>query len=212
MEHTARKTHWEQVYQQKSPLDVSWYQTQPSMSLKLIQATGIEKHQQIIDVGGGASILVDYLLKAGFSHLAVLDISAQSLQHAKTRLGENASDIEWYESDVTTFQPPHPYELWHDRAVFHFLTNAEDRKRYVQVLKQALVPNGHLIIATFAIGGPKKCSGLDIVQYDAESLCAELGDEFELLDVQNETHTTPNNAEQKFTYFRLRVFQKNNND
>jgi len=204
MEHTARKTHWEQVYQAKSPSDVSWYQTQPSISLKLIEATGIEKHQHIIDVGGGASILVDYLLKAGFSRLAVLDISAQSLQHAKTRLGENSHKIEWLEDDVTTFQPPHPYELWHDRAVFHFLTNAEDRKRYVQVLKQALVPKGHLIIATFAIGGPKKCSGLDIVQYDAESLCTELGEEFELLDVQNETHITPANAEQKFTYFRLK--------
>jgi 2-polyprenyl-3-methyl-5-hydroxy-6-metoxy-1,4-benzoquinol methylase len=205
MEHSTRKTHWEQVYQKKSPSDVSWYQTQPSMSLKLIEDTGIEKHQAIIDVGGGASVLVDYLLKAGFSRLAVLDISAQSLQHAKTRLGENASSIEWYESDVTTFQPLQPYELWHDRAVFHFLTNAEDRNRYVQVLKQALVPNGHLIIATFAIGGPKKCSGLEIVQYDAKSLCAELGEKFELLDVQNETHTTPNNAEQKFTYFRLQA-------
>ena len=205
MEHTARKTHWEQVYQQKSPLDVSWYQTQPSMSLKLIEETGIEKQQRIIDVGAGASVLVDYLLKAGFSRLAVLDISAQSLQHAKTRLGENSHKIEWLEDDVTTFEPPHPYELWHDRAVFHFLTNAEDRNRYVQVLKKALVPNGHLIIATFAIGGPKKCSGLDIVQYDAESLCAELGDEFELLDVQNEAHITPANAEQKFTYFRFLI-------
>jgi 2-polyprenyl-3-methyl-5-hydroxy-6-metoxy-1,4-benzoquinol methylase len=206
MENTdiSRKTHWEQIYKKKSPSDVSWYLTYPGQSLKLIETMGIDKNQSIIDVGGGASVLVDYLIDAGFSRLAVLDISAQSLQHAKTRLREKANDIEWYEADITHFQPPHLFELWHDRAVFHFLTHAEDRKQYVQVLKNALIPEGHLIIATFAIDGPEKCSGLDVVRYDAPSLCAELGDEFELLEVQNENHLTPANVEQKFTYFRLR--------
>lgn len=145
------------------------------MSLKLIEATGIDKNQRLIDIGGGTSVLVDYLLKAGFSRLAVLDISAQSLQHAKARLGDKAKVIGWYEADITKFQPPHPFEVWHDRAVFHFLTNAEDRKQYVQVLKNTLVPTGHLIIATFAIDGQDKCSGLNVVRYDAPLLCAEIG-------------------------------------
>jgi 2-polyprenyl-3-methyl-5-hydroxy-6-metoxy-1,4-benzoquinol methylase len=199
-----KKTHWEQIYQRKSPLEVSWFETNPSMSLELIEKTKLNKEQRIIDVGGGASMLVDCLFNAGFKQLAVLDISAQSLQYSKTRLGETANQIEWYETDVTAFQPVHPYELWHDRVVFHFLTHAEDRKRYVRVLKNTLVPNGHLIIATFAIDGPSKCSGLDIVQYDAPLLCAEIGEEFELLEVRNETHITPANVAQKLTYFRFK--------
>ncbi len=196
-----QKKHWEQIYQKKSPSSVSWYQTHPTLSLKLIEATGLEKTQPLIDVGGGASVLVDFLLNANYARLAVLDISAHSLQQVKTRLGEKANKVEWYETDVTQFEPLHSFELWHDRAVFHFLTQAEDRKQYVRVLKNTLVPGGHLIIATFAMEGPKKCSELDVIRYDAPLLCHEMGDEFKLLDVQNEGHITPANVEQKFTYF-----------
>jgi SAM-dependent methyltransferase len=198
-----RKQHWEQVYTDKSPLEVSWYQKEPAISLQLIENSGIDKAASIIDVGGGASLLVDYLQQRGFSKLAVLDISAHALEHAKSRLGERAGEVEWYESDVTTFAAPHPYQLWHDRAVFHFLTEARDRRNYVEVLKQTVPVDGHLIIAAFAIGGPEKCSGLDIVQYDAAKLGAELGEEFALQEQVEELHETPASKQQAFNYFRF---------
>jgi 2-polyprenyl-3-methyl-5-hydroxy-6-metoxy-1,4-benzoquinol methylase len=194
------KSHWEQVYQTKSPTDVSWYQKFPSLSLKLIRATGIEKGDGIIDVGGGASVLVDCLLTAGYRNIAVLDISASAIQQAKNRVGQRASAVEWYEADITTFRFPRRFAVWHDRAVFHFLTSGADRRNYVRVLKETLVPSGHLIIATFAITGPPKCSGLDVVRYDAKLLCSEIGDEFTLMETYDETHHTPWDTEQTFIY------------
>jgi 2-polyprenyl-3-methyl-5-hydroxy-6-metoxy-1,4-benzoquinol methylase len=202
------KSHWEQVYQTKSLTDVSWYQTLPSLSLKLIASTGIQKGDGIIDVGGGASVLVDCLLNAGYQNVAILDISAAAIQHAKDRLGQQASAAEWHEADITTFRSPRRFAVWHDRAVFHFLTNSADRRNYVGVLKETLIPNGHLIIATFAATGPLKCSGLDVMRYDAKLLCAEIGDEFALLETHDETHTTPWDTEQKFIYCR---FQRRSN-
>lgn len=198
-----RKTHWENVYGSKSPLEVSWYQQKPGLSLRLIRDTGLDHGAPIIDVGGGASTLVDHLCSEGFKNIGVLDVSARALTHARLRLAEKASDVEWYEADVTGFDPPHPFALWHDRAVFHFLTDRADRKKYVQVLKRALQPGGHLIIMAFAIGGPKKCSGLDIVQYDAKKLQAELGDSFQLMETGHEGHITPGGNEQNFAYFRF---------
>ncbi len=198
------KAHWEQVYRDKSPLEVSWYQAKPDLSLQLIDNTHIEKDAAIIDVGGGASLLVDGLYARGYRHLAVLDISGQALAHAQRRLGAAAGDIHWFEADVTSFSAPHPYDLWHDRAVFHFLTDGGDRKKYMNVLKRTLKPNGHVIIAAFAIGGPQKCSGLDIVQYDAEKLSAELGEGYSLMEEAHELHITPAHKEQKFAYFRYR--------
>jgi 2-polyprenyl-3-methyl-5-hydroxy-6-metoxy-1,4-benzoquinol methylase len=198
------KSHWEQVYRSKLPTDVSWYQTHPSLSLKLIEATGIDKQQPIIDVGGGASVLVDSLLEAGFQQLAVLDISAAAIRYAQQRLGARAAEVEWFETDVTQFAPPHRFVLWHDRAVFHFLTEATTRQDYVRVLQETLTADGHLIIATFAVDGPPKCSGLDVVRYDAKKLCAELGPGFALLETRDETHVTPWQTEQRFTYFRFR--------
>jgi ubiquinone/menaquinone biosynthesis C-methylase UbiE len=200
---TDRKQHWEQVYATKSPLDVSWYQTQPTLSLDLIGHAGVAHDAPVIDVGGGASVLVDRLLTRGFARVAVLDISAKALDAARQRLGERARDVEWYEADVTEFQPPHSFALWHDRAVFHFLTEAEDRRRYVATLKRALETNGHVIIASFTIGGPTRCSNLDIVQYDAAKLAAELGDEFVLQEEVSEVHVTPAAKEQKFGFFRF---------
>jgi len=198
-----RKQHWDTVYTNKSPLEVSWYQREPHLSLELIAATGLPKDVPMIDVGGGASVLVDRLLAAGYSQLSVLDISGRALAHARARLGANAARVEWLEADITVFVPPHPYHLWHDRAVFHFLTVAEDRRRYVDNLRRALVPGGHLIIAAFAIGGPLQCSNLDIVQYDAAKLCRELGEGFRLVEEREERHTTPARKEQKFGYYRF---------
>ena len=197
----SRKLHWEQIYKSKSPKEVSWTQTYPSLSLMLIEAIGIGKEQGIIDVGGGTSPLVDCLLDKGFKKIAVLDISAHALEIAKTRLDVRADNVEWYEADVTEFQPPHKFGVWHDRAVFHFLTDEEDQRKYVRVLKKTLVPGCHLVMATFAIDGPKRCSGLDTAQYDEKSMSSQLGDEFELLEKVDETHITPGNKEQKFTYF-----------
>jgi SAM-dependent methyltransferase len=198
-----RKTHWQNIYQDKGSTDVSWYQQEPSLSLELIGDTGIHLADAIIDVGGGASLLVDHLLDLGYTSLAVLDISAVALNHAKARLANRSADIEWFEADITGFQAPHPFSLWHDRAVFHFLTEPQDRVEYVNVLSQSLIPGGHVIIAAFAIGGPEKCSGLDIVQYDAGKLSAELGESFRLVDQRKEVHLTPKNKAQLFQYFRF---------
>lgn len=198
-----RQEHWDQVYRTKGPQEVSWYQRRPDLSLALIAASGIGKDGGIIDVGGGASVLVDCLLEAGYGRLAVLDLSTAALAHARARLGERAAGIEWFEADVTTFDPPHRFGLWHDRAVFHFLTEAEDRRRYVAALRRTLQPGGTVIIATFAQDGPPKCSGLDVVRYDEPSIAAELGAEFSLLEVRHETHVTPWESEQRFIYFRF---------
>lgn len=201
---TDRKQHWEQVYANKSPLEVSWYQAEPRQSLELIQRSGLGKDAPLIDVGGGASLLIDRLQADGYRRLAVLDISGAALTVARQRLGAHAADIEWYEADVTRFSAPHPFSLWHDRAVFHFLTTADDRQHYVDVLRRTLVAGGHVIIAAFAPGGPVRCSGLDIVQYDAAKLTAELGPDFRLEEQRAETHLTPAGKEQQFGFFRLR--------
>jgi SAM-dependent methyltransferase len=198
----SAKAHWEKIYQSLLPTEVSWYQERPDLSLRLLNTVRIKPQDPILDVGGGTSVLVDYLLDAGFSQLSVLDLSAAALQQTKTRLGDNkASQVQWIEADVTRFQPQQRYKFWHDRAVFHFLTEARDRANYVQVLKVALLPESYVMIATFATDGPQKCSGLEVVRYDAPKIRAELGEEFELLEIQHESHVTPKQAEQKFTYF-----------
>ena len=198
-----RKAHWQKVYQEKSSSDVSWYQKEPKLSLELIHRTGAGKHEAIIDVGGGASVLTDYLCREGFTNISVLDISENALAVARKRLSDYADIIEWLEADITEFTSPHQYSVWHDRAVFHFLTDASDRKKYTNVLSQTLQPGGHLIIAAFAIGGPTKCSGLDIVQYDQEKISSELGRAFKLIEAIEEIHITPANKEQKFMYYRF---------
>jgi SAM-dependent methyltransferase len=198
-----KKTHWERIYREKSSSDVSWFQESPDLSLELIRRSGVRNDEAIVDVGGGASVLVDVLCEEGFRNLSVLDISGIALAGAQQRLGDLAETIEWFESDITEFDPPHAFTLWHDRAVFHFLTDESDRRKYVSVLKRALRPGGLLIIAAFAIGGPEQCSGLQVVQYDSSRLKAELGEEFELVEERDEVHITPANKEQRFTYFRF---------
>ncbi len=200
---SERKQHWDQVYSSKSPLEVSWFQQEPAVSLRLIQNSVSDRSQPILDVGGGASLLVDRLLERDYSHLSVLDISGNALDQAKQRLGSRADQIEWYLSDVTEFSPPHRYACWHDRAVFHFLTDAADRARYVEALSSALQPGGHLVLAAFSLDGPTRCSGLDIVQYSAEKLQQELGDNFKFLEQEDEVHITPAQQEQLFCYYRF---------
>lgn len=198
-----RRAHWNRVYQTRTPDGVSWYQRRPEISLELIAAAGIAKEAGIIDVGGGASVLVDHLLELGYSNLAVLDIAGPALSAGRTRLGARASAVEWFEADVTTFEPPQRYALWHDRAAFHFLTDAVDRSQYVATLRKTLKPGGTVIVATFALDGPPKCSGLDVVRYDEQSIATELGSEFQLREIRRETHVTPGLSEQRFSYFRF---------
>jgi 2-polyprenyl-3-methyl-5-hydroxy-6-metoxy-1,4-benzoquinol methylase len=199
-----RREHWNRVYQTRAPDGVSWYQRRPDVSLELIAASSIAKDAGIIDVGGGASLLVDNLLNLGYSNVAVLDISGAALDTSRTRLGARAVAVEWFEADVIAFETPHRYALWHDRAAFHFLTDARDRKSYVATLRKTLKPGGTAIVATFALDGPAKCSGLDVVRYDEQSIAAELGAEFALREVRREAHVTPGKAEQRFAYFRFK--------
>jgi 2-polyprenyl-3-methyl-5-hydroxy-6-metoxy-1,4-benzoquinol methylase len=195
------KAHWEHIYATKAPTQVSWYQRHPDCSLRLIQDSGIQPTDPIIDVGGGASTLVDDLLSAGFQSLTVLDISAMALQVARQRLGARADAVAWIEADITQAAlPHHGYALWHDRAVFHFLTHLADRQRYIDTLHHAIRPGGHVIMATFAPDGPQQCSGLDVQRYGPESLHRQFGQGFELIDSVRETHNTPWGTEQKFLY------------
>ena len=203
----SRKQHWDQVYTDKTPLEVSWFQSETTLSLKLIQNTGIDHDAAIIDVGGGASRLVDTLLEHDYHNLAVLDISTAAIQHAQSRLSSRANEVEWFVEDITKFHSPRKFDCWHDRAVFHFLTDENDRHAYVMNLEQAVVKGGYVIIATFAIGGPEKCSGLDIVQYDENKIKNVLGNKYELLDIKHELHITPAQKQQQFIYFLFKKLQ-----
>lgn len=194
------KEHWEKVYQAKKPTEVSWYQDNPELSLKLICETGINAEAKIIDVGGGASTLAGKLLTEGFKNLTVLDISSQALSYAKERFGKRSGEINWIEADITRFEPPGLFDLWHDRAVFHFLTSPDDRKKYVEILNKTLKPGGHLIISAFGLEGPLKCSGLTVERYSPEKLQETLGSSFFLSKTVHENHITPAKMGQKFLY------------
>lgn len=202
-----RKSHWERVYETRQPADASWYQPRLARSLELILACGLLVDARVIDVGGGAATLVDDLLALGFRRLTVLDISGTAIAHAKARLGARANDIQWIEADITrAVLPAAGFDLWHDRAVFHFLTDVDDRERYRDLLAAALVPGGHVVIATFGPGGPERCSGLDIVRYDLPGLRRALGPAFLPIEGRTETHVTPAGKPQEFVYglFRRR--------
>jgi SAM-dependent methyltransferase len=199
------KSHWEDVYQNKLTNEVSWYQDNPLLSLQFIRHASPDSVASVIDIGCGVSSLIEKLLGAGYAELGVLDISAIALQQARERLADQSKKIRWYEADITAFSSPIKYDIWHDRAVFHFLTEQEQRLQYVQVMRETLKPSGSAIIATFAIGGPNKCSGLDIVQYDARKLSAELGGDFVLMEQASEIHMTPAGKEQAFQFFRYRI-------
>lgn len=199
-----RTTHWQNVYATKSETEVSWFQASPAISLEMIRAASPDRAAAIIDIGGGASRLVDALLQDGYRNLAVLDLSANALDVAKKRIGPTASTVDWIVADATTWRPAKTWDVWHDRAAFHFLTDPRDRAAYVERLRSAVAPGGHVIIATFAPDGPEKCSGLPVQRHDSASLSAELGPEFELVETRSETHHTPWHSTQAFQFSRFR--------
>ena len=195
------KNHWEKVYATKSPTEVSWFQEHAGLSLRLIEDAGIARHAAIIDVGGGASTLVDDLLGAGYENVTVLDISGAALAAARARLGALASSVRWLESDILSAAlPERTYDVWHDRAVFHFLVAPEDREAYVRTVLRAVKPGGLVIVATFADDGPTQCSGLPVMRYRPDELHRQFGAPFTLLRHERESHQTPAGNIQKFVY------------
>ena len=200
---SERQSHWERVYTSKNENEVSWFQAKPETSLDLIRQTGATGGSAIIDIGGGASRLVDELLRAGFRSLAVLDVSEAALAAARARLGADASRVDWIVTDVTQWTPDRRYDVWHDRAAFHFLTDPADRTAYLSRLRHALSPAGHVVIGTFATDGPEKCSGLPVQRYDAEGLQKTFGEDFRLMGSHRERHTTPWGSTQSFQFARF---------
>ena len=195
------KEHWGNVYSTKAADEVSWFQEHDRLSLQIIRDSALAPDGRIIDVGGGASTLVDDLLSAGFSKITVLDLSAAALAKAKARLGSRAASEQWLEANILDVTlPASTYDVWHDRAVFHFLISESERHRYVEQVLHAVKPGGLVIVATFAEDGPEKCSGLPVMRYSTEGLHAEFGNTFELLGSQRESHLTPTGKEQKFVY------------
>ena len=202
----SEQDHWEDIYRRKSAGQVSWYRPHLELSLKFIENAGLSRDAAIIDVGGGASTLVDDLLAQGYSNLTVLDISAAAAASAKNRLGAAVDVVHWIVSDITVVElPERRYAFWHDRAVFHFLRDAEARRRYIAAVRHGLRPHGHIVVATFGPAGPERCSGLDVVRYSADGLHAEFGDPFTKVASETEIHTTPWGTEQEFVYCYCRI-------
>ena len=198
--------HWETVYHTKDSAQVSWYTPHLETSLQLIQGLAPSTQASILDVGSGASTLPDDLLAAGYQNLSMLDISEQALEIAQIRLGAQAAQVQWLVGDVLELEfAPQSLDVWHDRAVFHFLTEKAQRERYVQQVLHAVKPKGHVIMATFGTEGPKQCSGLDVMRYDSQSLHHEFGATFRLLDSLTVNHQTPSGMTQQFLYCYCRV-------
>lgn len=204
MSDVSRRAHWENVYNTKGESDVSWFQENPAPSLELIDLAGVTPGSSIVDIGGGASRLVDALIDRGFENLTVLDLSEAALTTAKTRLGDKALNVQWVAEDVTMWEPSQTYDLWHDRAAFHFLTDPVDRTAYITCLRKSIRRGGHAIIGTFALDGPERCSGLVVARYDAGSLAGTLGEGFELLDTRPHEHVTPWGSKQRFQFSTFR--------
>ena len=200
------REHWEDVYRRKDPDPVSWYRPQLERSIEFIDGAGLNARAAIIDVGGGASTLVDDLLDRGYADITVLDLSARAIASARERLGARAARITWLEADITTVAlPERRYDFWHDRAVFHFLSDEESRRRYVAAVRRALKPNGHIVVSTFGPAGPERCSGLEVIRYSPDELHAEFGGEFRKVSSATEIHTTPWGSEQQFVYCYCRL-------
>ncbi len=208
MENLERKNHWENIYQTKELKDVSWYQRTPETSLNFIQLANLLRSAKIIDIGGGDSLLVDHLIDLGYLDITVLDISAKSLEKAKQRLGDRASNIHWIVADISNFRPSRKYDLWHDRAAFHFLTDETEIENYVKTVQLCIQPSGILIIGTFSEQGPKKCSGIEIKQYSETSIYERFMSYFERIQCMKVDHQTPSGSIQNFVFCYLRKFQK----
>jgi SAM-dependent methyltransferase len=202
----TERDHWEAIYRSRAPTAVSWYQPEATQSLALIRRVAPDLGAPIIDVGGGASTLVDGLLDAGYRSVTVLDLAPSALETAQRRLGDRAGAVTWVAADVLSAAlPAARYAVWHDRAVFHFLTDAAARARYVDQARLAVRAGGHVIVASFAADGPTRCSGLEVVRYSPEAMHAEFGEGFRLLDSVHEEHHTPSGAVQAFVYCLCRV-------
>ncbi len=198
------QTHWDDVYTSKTETEVSWFQEEPEVSLSLLELVGAGPDDAIVDIGGGASRLVDCLLDKGFAHVSVLDLSAAALATARARLGARAGAVKWITADARDWEPPEDYAVWHDRAALHFLTQEKDQKAYVARLNKGLKIGGHAIIGAFAPDGPEKCSGLPVVRHDADSLSRLLGPGYALVDSRRHAHKTPWGAVQKFQFSTFR--------
>ena len=191
MQNESRQAHWEDVYTRKGENEVSWFQANPAPSLELIAQVGATATSAILDIGGGASRLVDHLIDRGFVDVTVLDLSEAALEAAKAPLGSSAARVDWIVADATVWEPHKAYDIWHDRAAFHFLTEDRDRAAYVARLERALKVGGYAIIATFALDGPERCSGLPVVRYDPASLGQTLGRGLQLVHTRRDAHATP---------------------
>lgn len=196
----SRKSHWEAIYAASSPEQLAWHQATPRLSLDMIAAAALPYMAAIIDVGGGASTLVDYLLDEGYLAVTVLDIAANALLAAQARLGPRAEDVIWIEGDILTTPLPQQYDLWHDRAVFHFLTNPGEQGQYIAAVRAGLKIGGHLVIAAFAPAGPAQCAGLDVVRCTPQTLGAQFGAGFHLVRSELHTHVTPWGSHQEFVF------------
>jgi len=198
-----RKAHWEDVYRKHHRSELGWYQEFPDISLAMIESTGVDAKGSVIDVGGGASRLIELLVARG-NKVTVLDISSTALEEAKNRLGDSSDEVKWIVADATKYKFMEEYDVWHDRAVFHFLTNPEDRKKYIASLNSALRVGSYLVISTFGPAAPRKCSGLRITRYSKDSLQREFGDNFQMTESKNEIHVTPTSKKQEFIYCQFK--------
>ena len=198
----STKHHWEKVYETKQPNEVSWTQEVPETSLEFIHSFNLSKTAKIIDVGGGDSKLVDFLVDEGYEHVTVLDISSKALERAKARLGDKANKVSWINCDITEFQTDETFDIWHDRATFHFLTTTDQINQYLHIAKRAV--NGYMAIGTFSVNGPTKCSRLEIKQYSEIGLQTQLSAGFEKIRCLTEDHTTPFNTSQNFLFCSFR--------
>ena len=204
MSASSRQAHWENVYQTKGERDVSGFQETPEVSLELIRATGAGAAASIVDIGGGASRLADALLDAGYRSITVLDLSDKALETSRARLGVRAAQVSWVVADVTNWQPTGTFDVWHDRAAFHFLTEPQDRLAYGECVRKAVRSGGHVIIGTFALDGPERCSGLPVVRHDHTTIADVLGSSFKLAESRRHEHKTPGGAIQRFQFSRFR--------
>jgi len=204
MEKINRKSHWEKVYQTKQLTEVSWYQARPDISLDFLHKFNLPKTARIIDVGGGDSLLVDYLIAEGFSNVTVLDISDQALKRAKARLGEQADLVKWVVSDAASFRPKEKFDFWHDRAAFHFFTEEKDIHLYIKNVQQSIAPGGYLVLGTFSENGPDKCSGLPIKRYSEAAMKERLQQFFEKIKCLTVNHLTPSEKVQEFVFCSFR--------
>ena len=197
---SGNQQHWDKVYSEKKPTEVSWYEPMPQVSLDAIKSCGISKDAAIIDIGGGDSFLAEFLVSLGYSDITVLDISSKAIDRAKQRMCEKAEEVNWIVADASSFEPGRQYDLWHDRAAFHFLTGEEDKKKYLDRVYKAVKPGGYVVMGTFSDQGPEKCSGLQVQRYSVSEMCKLFEKDFNMLSGKNVDHQTPSGGTQNFTF------------